>query len=157
MFTLHYPRWSNTSLWESGLRKTFQEFDNRVLKGRRLKQNMATGADSIRRVVTIGGNPDEGTRYHAQGIIDCIADESYLLKQLTKAWHNNVSRMTVGDGHKFHAKEATVYIEQLDHQVTRHLNYLWRSEDRRVGWGVDKVLGSGMTYLTETNTLPFDD
>lgn len=155
-FTLAYPRWSNRLLWETCLRKTFREFENRVLRGRLAKQNAATGATSIRRVVTIGGNPDEGIRYHGQGIIDWTADDGYLIRELTNAWHKNVRRMVQAAGHKFYAKEAMVYAKQLDHQVARHLHYLFRHEDSKVGWGVDKVLGRGVSYLTETNGLPFD-
>jgi hypothetical protein len=154
-FTLAYPRWSSLSVWEICLRKTFREFDNRLLKGRLLKQNAATCASSVRRVVTIGGNPENGVAYHAQGLIDGIADNEYLIELLTKTWHNNARRTAQCAGHTFHAKEAKVYLQPVDHQVERHLNYLLRKEDQRVGWGVDKVLGNGISYLTETNPLPF--
>lgn len=147
-FTLQYPRWSNLKLWEICLRRTFRELENRTLKRQILKQNAETGATSIRRVVTLGGNPDHGVRYHAQGIIDGIADDKYLIKELTTAWRNNVRRIVQSAGHTFHEREAKVYVGELDKNVKHHTLYLLRYEDAKAGWGVNKILGSGLSYLT---------
>jgi hypothetical protein len=147
-FTLQYPRWSNLKLWEICLRRTFRELENRILKRQTRKQNTETGATSIRRMVTIGGNPEKGIRYHAQGMIDGVVEEKYLTKELAKVWRNNVRRVVQSGGHIFHEKEATVYVRPLDEDIKRHVFYLVRNEDPKVGWGVNKIMGSGLSYLT---------
>src|SRR5206468_345624 len=116
----------------------------------------ATGATSIRRAITLGGNVHDEDRklnaLHAQGLIDGIADDAYLVEALTKAWRNNVRRLVEKAGHRFHEQEAQVWLRELDGNFDLHVYYLLRLESKSVGAGIDKILGteSGISYLTST-------
>jgi hypothetical protein len=159
-FTLEYPRWTHQKLWDIALRRTFVELEHRILRRKLMRENLATGATAIRRVVTIGGNLDDENKvkkaYHAQGLIDGIADDKFLRYELAKAWKNNVRRIVEKQGHRFHDREAQVYFAELNGGLEFHIYYLLRLECKSIGAGIDKILRteSGISYLTDTFSLP---
>lgn len=154
--TLQYPRWKSRKRWDVALKRTFVELEHRILRNKLLRENLATGATSIRRVITLGGNVDDDNRklkaLHAQGLIDGIADDACLVKALTKAWRNNVRRLVEKDGYSFYEQEAKVWLDELSPDLDAYVYYVLRLESKFLGAGLDKILSteSGISYLTGT-------
>lgn len=145
--TLEYPRWNYTGLFHKAIKHTMRELTQTFLTGPLASQNKASGANSIRRVVALGGDTATDTAFHAHCLVDGIGDDEMFKRKLHKSWVNNTGRLVRLDNHAFHEREAKIYSRRLVDKATAYMNYIVRSEGNDLKFGVTKIDVLN-TYLT---------
>ncbi|BCM07123.1 hypothetical protein MAFF241647_14800 [Ralstonia solanacearum] len=147
LVTLEYPRWKKIGLWSEAVKHTMRELSQTFLKGALATQNKATGANSLRRVVALGGDRANGVALHAHCLVDGMGDDEKFDEKLDRSWVNNVGRIVRRDGLPFREGEAKVFSRRIDGTPTDYIHYIVRYEGSDLNFGANKIDVSN-TYLT---------
>ena len=153
-FTLEYPRFRNTSIWNRAMKDAFvilcRTYPSTSLKNSRKAQ----GLPILQHLSYMGGNLKDLSRvktdFHAQGLIEVLDNDPVLIKlnkNLDSAWKHAVTQtkgMNRNTANPFELettlREATIWTEPLLDSAVPYLCYLSRNEGNDLGFGVDKIV-----------------
>lgn len=151
-FTLEFPRFSSSSMWDIPLSRTFKilekTYPRTSIKRLRKHDQMLP----LRYVTILGGDRSSGVALHAQGLIEVLDDPGLfrLKNALEKAWVSSIHQ------HLKHQKwnatdvvlqEAKAWVEPLEGDTKEYTVYLNRFEGTQLGFGVDKLVLSATALM----------